>query len=240
MEKDNTLSIILVVVVCVIALSVFGMLFIISNKLSEISNNLSNISNVSSKLETTETTETTEKDWDVSIIFDEAYQNPIYPFSKIQGEIGKVYYKKLNETDSFYEEYVGQEACTKRDDVYMWKDFPSIYEKEQARRAKGWYVERKKITSSKYKVLIRGQAWTDCDYEGYGYVKGELNFNANKNWEITEVVKCSAQDSNKGQVTYCKTGNNYVKFAAGNNCGGCCACSDSAGVNIEVVVEKRR
>lgn len=181
-----------------------------------------------------------QEDWDVAVRFDVAHKNPFYPFSAISGEVNKVYYARLTQTDYLYEEYVGRECCTKSKDVYMWKDFPSIYEEEGARRAKGWYVERKEISPFKYKILIRGVAWTDCDYsqEGYGYIKGELWVNEENGWKVTEVKKCNVQGSNKGQETYCAFAENKVRFAAGNNCGGCCACSDSAGLDIEVLLEK--
>lgn len=229
MEKGNTLGIILVVVVGV--LSIFGMLFVILSKLSEISNNLSNVSNISSKLETAETA---EKNWDVSIVFDRAYEASFYPFSKTEGETGKTYYAKLNKSDDLYEEYVGGECCEYNSNPYYYNDS----EEKQRRRAKGWYVERKEISDSKYKLLIRGLAWADCSYEGYGYAKGELNLNLDSGWKISEVVKCYAKGSNKGQETYCETSDRFVKFAAGNECGGCCACADSANVDIEIIVER--
>jgi len=75
-------------------------------------------------------------------------------------------------------------------------------------------------------------------YSGYGYVKGELNLNSGNGWKISEVVKCNVGGSNKGQETYCETYNSSVKFAAGSNCGGCCACADSGSVNIEIIIEK--
>ena len=86
--------------------------------------------------------------------------------------------------------------------------------------------------------MIRGRAGADCNYSGHGYVKGELNLNPDKNWRIDEVVKCDAQKSDKGQDTYCETGDKYIKFAAGSTCGGCCACADSGGINIEVVASR--
>ncbi len=169
-------------------------------------------------------------DWDISVKFDSANKGPFYPFSSTAGLVGITYYKNLNETDSLYEEYIGREAC----ESDYWGD---IYEKEKARRAKGWYAERKKITEDKYKLLIRGVAPADCSYDVIGYAKGELNLNSE--WKITEVVKCNVQTSNKSQTTYCETGDRYVKFAAGSNCGGCCACADSGGLDIEVIVEKK-
>lgn len=183
-----------------------------------------------------------DKNWDVAVEFDKANQNPFYAFNNTLGKTGEIYYATLDQTDNLYDEYVGQRACTNSDNVSMWKDFPSIYEKDQVRRAKGWYVERKKINSSKYQILVRGIAWSDCDYvndSGYGYVKGALKINNNNGWEITKVDKCSAAKSNKGQETYCTTSDNEIKFAAGNNCGGCCACSDSGNLDIELLVEKQ-
>ncbi len=168
--------------------------------------------------------------WDVSIKFDKANVGSFYPFSGNAGLLGTTYYKSLNETDNLYQEFIGREACTSS----YWGD---IFDKENARRAKGWYTERKKITDNKYKILIKGVSRADCGYET-GYVKGELNLNSSTDWQITEVAKCSVGTSNKGQSTYCETGNKTIKFAAGSGCGGCCACSDSASVDIEVIVEK--
>ncbi|MCK4892079.1 MAG: hypothetical protein KAS78_05410, partial [Candidatus Pacebacteria bacterium] len=172
--------------------------------------------------------------WDVSIKFDEANKASFYPFSENEGETGKIYYSKLNESDNLYEEYVGGECCEYWSNSYYYNK----YEEEQVKRAKGWYAERKKISDNKYKLSIKGIAWADCAYSGYGYAKGELNLNSDGNWKISEVVKCSVSGSNKGQETYCETGDKSVKFAAGSTCGGCCACADSAGINIEVIVER--
>ena len=175
-----------------------------------------------------------ENNWDVSIKFDKAHKAPFYPFSEIEGETGKIYYAELNKNDDLYEEYVGGECCEYWSNSYYYNKF----EEEQAKRAKGWYAERIKISDSKYKILIRGIAWADCAYSGYGYVKGELNLNSGDGWKISEVVKCNVGGSNKGQETYCEIYNSSVKFAAGSNCGGCCACADSGSVNIEIIVEK--
>ncbi|MCK4525273.1 MAG: hypothetical protein KAU07_02465 [Candidatus Andersenbacteria bacterium] len=175
-----------------------------------------------------------ESDWDVSIKFDKANKASFYPFSENEGETGKTYYSRLNESDNLYEEYVGGECCEYWSNSYYYNK----YEEEQAKRAKGWYAERKKISDSKYKLLIRGIAWADCAYSGYGYAEGELNLNSDGNWKISEVVKCSVSGSNKGQETYCKTDEKSVRFAAGSTCGGCCACADSGSVNIEIIVEK--
>ena len=243
MEKDNTLSIILItVVVCLVVSSLFAMLFLVSNKLSIISSQLSNISNGLSEIdynndskiiEETEV-EATEENWDVSVVFNKAHKNPFYPFSKIEGKVGEIYYTKLNKSDDLYEEYVGGECCEHWSSSYHYDKF----EKEERARAKGWYAERKKIDNDKYKILLRGIAWADCSYEGNGYVEGELNLNLDSDWKVSEVIKCSAQRSNKDQKVYCETSENFVKFAAGSPCGGCCACADSGRIDIEIIVEK--
>jgi len=190
-----------------------------------------------------------DKDWDVCVIFDIAHKNTIYPFSEKPGEVGKYYFATLSQTDNNYQEYTGRDCCTKNNDILMGQDYPSIFEKEKARRAKGWYVERKKISDSKYIIQIRGLAWSDCDYEneGPGYVKGMLAVDKQRGWKITEILKNSVQSSDKGQETYFKRNDlkngeksitEEIHFASGSNCGGCCACSDSAGLDIEVVLER--
>lgn len=181
-----------------------------------------------------------QKEWDVAVRFDEAHKNPFYPFTKNPGKAGQMYYAKLDETDQLYEEYVGRECCSKSANINAWKDFPTMYENQAMRRAKGWYVERKEIGPFSYAIFIRGVAWRDCDYEdkGFGYVKGELLLNEGRGWKITKVLKSQVQTSNKGQETYLIIVGNKVRFAAGNNCSGCCVCSDSAGLDIGIVVEK--
>lgn len=166
-------------------------------------------------------------DWDVSVRFDKARQGLFYPFSASAGMLGTEYRAMLNAEDNIYADMPYAESC------------PSYWNADQsARRAKGWYVERKKISDDKYKILIRGTAPADCNYREYGYVKGELNINSANGWIISNIIKCNAQKSNKRQETYCNAGSTYVKFAGGNDCGGCCACADSGSVDIELIVER--
>lgn len=172
------------------------------------------------------------KEWDVAIKFDSAHEGAFYPFSAIQGQEEEFYFKKLDGTDNLYEEYAGREACGRSG----WGD---IYEKEGARRAKGWYAERKKINDDEYKILIRGVASADCNYSGPGYAKGELDLNIDNGWAIDKLLKCSVQGSNKGQETYCSVWIKKLQFASGSNCGGCCACADSGNLDIEVIVKNK-
>jgi len=171
------------------------------------------------------------EDWDVSVNFDVANKGSFYPFSSATGVVGNKYYAKLNATDDLYDEYIGREACTSS----YWGD---IFEAEQARRAKGWYAERKRMDNGDYKILIRGTAPADCGYSSPGESKGELTVNPYSDWKIKEVVKCNAQGSNKGQEVKCESGDGYIEFSAGSNCGGCCACADSGSLDIEVILGK--
>ncbi len=173
------------------------------------------------------------EEWDVAIKFDSAHEGAFYPFSAMQGQEEKFYFKKLDGTDDLYEEYAGREACGGGSG---WGD---IYEKEGARRAKGWYAERKKISDDEYKISIRGVAGADCNYGGPGYAKGELDLNIDNGWVIDKLLKCGVQDSNKGQSTYCSAWTKKLQFASGSNCGGCCACSDSGSLDIEVLVKNK-
>lgn len=172
-------------------------------------------------------------DWDVSINFEHASPGSFYPFSQNVGQEGQIYQTKLNKTDDLYEEFIGREACNSG----YWGD---IFDRENARRAKGWYAERKKISETEYRILIRGIALADCGYSGSGYAQGEFSINPAGSWSIKEVIKCNVGSSNKGQETYCTSDGLSTKFAAGNACGGCCACSDSGSVDIELILERSR
>ena len=178
----------------------------------------------------------TDSGWDVSIRFDSAQQHPFYPFSKTAGIVGQTYYAQLNAADDLFEEYVGAECCAGPG----WNNFPVIYEKEQARRPKGWYAERKPVDSNTYKILLRGVAWADCVYEELPYVKGELVVNVSRGWRIAQILKNSVTSSWKGQNTYCTIEGNSLRFASGNGCGNdCCICADSAWLDIELIVKKQ-
>ncbi|MGE5308272.1 MAG: hypothetical protein ACM3OC_04240 [Deltaproteobacteria bacterium] len=164
-------------------------------------------------------------EWDIAVRFDAAEQNPVYIFRREPAVVGQTYYARLGTyIDNIYEEYYGRECCPTASE---WGDF---YQKEGARRAKGWYVERRGD-----KVVIRGFSRPDCLF-GPGYVKGAVWVNPDSGLKIVKVDRCSAQYSNKGQETYCRYSDNKLEFAAGNDCKGCCACSDSGRVDIELQV----
>jgi len=167
------------------------------------------------------------EEWDVSIKFDVANEGFFYPFKPSPGKLGERYYVKLNGDDSNYRETAYANTC------------PSYWDADPAaKRAIGWYAERKRMDNGDYKILIRGTAPADCGYGSPGESSGELSVNPASGWKIKEVSKCNAQESNKGQNVKCEAGAGYVLFLAGSNCGGCCACADSGGLDIEVIVGK--
>jgi hypothetical protein len=168
-----------------------------------------------------------QEDWDVAVRFDVANKGPIYPFRGIPGVVGETYYDKLDGTDDVYRETAYANSCPS-----SWNADPV------AKRALGWYAEKKRMDNGDYKVLIRGTAPADCSYSVPGEAKGELTVNPYSSWRIKEVVKCNTQGSNKGQDVKCEIGAGYIAFSAGSTCGGCCACADSGSVDIEVILEK--
>lgn len=166
-------------------------------------------------------------DWDVSIKFDIANKGPIYPFRGLPGVVGETYYDRLDGTDDVYRETAYANTC------------PSSWDADpDAKRALGWYAEKKRMENGDYRVLIRGTAPADCSYSSPGESRGELSVNLESGWKIKEIVKCNAQASNKGQDVKCEAGIGYLMFSAGSDCGGCCACADSGSLDIEVILAK--
>jgi len=107
-----------------------------------------------------------------------------------------------------------------------------------------WDIERKYVSPTKYKILVRGNSDADCG-KGQPQNTGWIKLNSDSGWKITEVVKCnvSSDTLNSNNVlidTYCKVNKEEgtIEWQSGSTCGGCCACPDGAGVNIEIIVEK--
>jgi len=108
-----------------------------------------------------------------------------------------------------------------------------------AAKPHGWYVEKRKVSESKYYLLVRGVSEADCYYSGHGYAKGEVWFNPDSGWRITEVNKCKYNvDKNGGRPAYCEVNDTAIRFASGSSCYGCCACEDSGRIDVNVTVEK--
>ncbi len=107
-----------------------------------------------------------------------------------------------------------------------------------------WDIERKYISPSKYKILVRGSSDSDCG-KGQPQNTGWIKLNPDSGWKITEVVKCNVSSdtysSNYKLIdTYCKVNKKegIIEWQSGSTCGGCCSCPGGASVNIEVIVEK--
>lgn len=97
-------------------------------------------------------------------------------------------------------------------------------------KARTWDIERKKVSGTTFRLLVRGQSDADCG-KGTPSVKGEVSLNPQSSWKIIQVVKCSATVS-----CNVSTQNGVISWHSGKVCSSCCACPDAAGVDIEVVV----
>lgn len=194
-----------------------------------------------------------KNDWDVAVRFDIANFNDFYPFSKTPGKVGKTYYANLTKSDymlelipycstgcglNCYWAQLCRKGCNektcKNDEISACQcsDLSHCY------KPKAWYVERRKISDGKFNILIRGISKADCGL-GQGYVKGELWINTDKGWKITHVEKCQVSKDTRGREYYCVVNNvtGRVRFASGSSCIGCCACEDSAFLNINITLE---
>lgn len=107
-----------------------------------------------------------------------------------------------------------------------------------------WDIERKYVSPTKYKILVRGNSDADCG-KGQPQNTGWIKLNPKSGWRITEVNKCSVSsdtyNSNSKLIdTYCKVDKKQgiIEWQSGSTCGGCCSCPGGASVNIEVIVEK--
>ncbi len=193
-------------------------------------------------------------DWDVAVRFEMANFNNFYPFSKVPGVVGKTYYAKLDKSDDLFEvipycltgcgiDCSWAKLCAKHCNRNTCRNDRmaacQCFDTSKCYRPKAWYVERKKISEDKFVILIRGISKADCGL-GQGYVKGELWINTKNGWGITHIERCNISKDTRGREFYCivnsKTGR--VKFASGSSCIGCCACEDSAMLNINITVER--
>jgi len=182
-----------------------------------------------------------EQKWDVSARFDIAHCNDFYPFSSTPGEIGKTYYAKLDgSSDDLYTEVHGVECCLEGNCRNHWGN-----SYVNSTRMGPWVVERKYVDENTYRILIRGASKADCSCGGNGYVKGEVVINPDSSWKITEIIKNSVNNDNRGRPVYCDIDKDtgVIKFAGGSTCGSpwgidCCCCIDSGQIDIEVIVSK--
>jgi hypothetical protein len=110
-------------------------------------------------------------------------------------------------------------------------------------RAESWDIERKLVSATSYRILVRGGSAPDCG-KGQPVSAGSVEVNAARGWKIAQAVRCDASADNSGWgvtiPTYCTVDKlqGTISWQAGSTCTGCCACPDGAGVDIEVVVSK--
>ena len=172
--------------------------------------------------------------WDVSVVFYNARWNNFYPFGSAPGALGSVYYALLSSDDNTYTNIYGSANCCYSCNPYWYNRYAS----ENAARPAGWFVERKRVSATEYHILIRGVSRQDCTQSGPGYVKGELGVNDQCGWHIDSVNSQSVEGSSFGQPTYFVRNAKSIQFAAGNACGGCCACADPASISIDITLKR--
>jgi hypothetical protein len=170
---------------------------------------------------------------DVWLRFDNAHCNNFYPFSTSSGQLGKTYYANFTATDDLYTEVYGYKCC-----LPGW--CREHFGRPDLVRMGPWVAERKRISDSKYMILIRGASQADCACGGNGYVSGEAQVLPESGWKITEMNKCEVNPDSRGRAVYCEVnkGTGKIKFAGGSTCIGCCCCIDSGQINITVTVER--
>lgn len=201
-------------------------------------------------------------DWDVAVRFDQADHNYFYPFRSQSGMVSQTYYETLTESDgpamdkyipycywgcgwqSCYWAQIARQPCLQLPcsclDLNPGETGCICYMMtKSAARLDGWFVERTKITDTKYRLVIKGHSRPDC-YYGKSYVRGELLLNPDSLWKVTQINSCytMADQLSPQHTTYCQVSDKSIQFAAAGDCGGCCACEDSGTINIDVIVER--
>ncbi|RLG15771.1 MAG: hypothetical protein DRN71_00485 [Candidatus Nanohalarchaeota archaeon] len=205
--------------------------------------------------------------WDVSVIFDNAREGPIRPFTPIHGTTGTTYYADFDTTDTFgpddntndgrYVELCSTGCGTECVWANNCRTFLSgtcnagtcsnnpydncvCFDMTTCYRPNGWFVQRTKVTNNKYIYKINGKAHADCMFANHGFVSGTSILNPAGSFQITSIDYCSANNDNKGQPHYCTINMaiGTISWAGGSTCNGCCCCEDSGGLNIKMTVEK--
>jgi len=185
---------------------------------------------------TTRTTTTTttmpayEVKWDVAASFKiakwKAYTPQIWGADSVEGA---TYYEKFSQSDDTYRTY--NRYCP--------------FDGRNSEYPDSWHIERKYVSSNKYKILVRGRSTPDCDV-GQPQNKGFVKLNPASGWKITSVNKCTVSEDTQSSngvfiATWCMADavNGVVTWQSGSTCaGGCCVCAEGALVDIEFTVEK--
>lgn len=106
-----------------------------------------------------------------------------------------------------------------------------------------WFIERKTVDSNTYQLLVRGVSEADCGLSRPSCT-GQITVNPQSGWRLSQTVRCNVEADNAGLSTYCNVdpAQGTISWQSGSSCGGavpdCCACSDGARVDIEVVVSR--
>ena len=194
--------------------------------------------------------------WDVAVRFDNAPGNSFYPFSPSPGVVGTPYYAVLGSSDNLvkwipycyrgcgwdtcYWAILGRKPCEQLSTSCESLDpltSGCICFGGLKNRAKmdGWFVERTRISDTKYHVKIVGQSVGRAD------PRGTLWLNPDSGWMFTHLDSCYVQ-ADQGYpprpASCALTSDTMLQFQTAGDCGGSCACEDAGGINIDVIVEK--
>lgn len=194
--------------------------------------------------------------WDVAVRFDNAPGNNFYPFSSSAGVVGTPYYAVLDSSDNLVKwipycyRGCGWDTCywasLARASCYQVSTPCSSLDPltsgcvcysgvKNGARMDGWFVERTRISDTKYRIKIVGVSVNRAD------PSGELWLNPDSGWKFTQLDSCSVQADQgypKRPVSCAQTSDTMLKFQAAGDCGSGCACEDAGNVNIDVIVEK--
>jgi hypothetical protein len=200
-----------------------------------------------------------ESDWDVAIRFDNVFfPNHFYPFSSEYGTVQTPYFAKFDTTDTLVRWIPYCSGCQQDPEVCTY--WAGIAQQDciglgipclsldpftttcscfdgipKGARMDGWFVERKRISDTRYEVHIAGQA------TGAVYPYGELWLNPDSGWTFTHLDACNVQKDQTGDgrpVLCALTSDTALQFQAAGNCDSYCACEDSGYIYIIVTAEK--
>ena len=194
--------------------------------------------------------------WDVAVRFDNAPGNSFYPFSPSPGVVGTTYYGTLDSGDNLVKwipycyrgcgwdtcewAILGRKPCEQLGTSCGSLDpltsgcicFGGL---KNLAKMDGWFIERTRISDTKYHVKIVGQS------VGTAYPRGALWLNPDSGWKFTQLDSCYVQADQRyppRPVSCALTSNTMLQFQGAGDCGGSCACEDAGGINIDVIVEK--
>jgi hypothetical protein len=101
-----------------------------------------------------------------------------------------------------------------------------------------WFIERKHGDGNTWHITARGLSASDCGRTRAASA-GHIAVNGDRGWKIVANNNCTVTDDTTTE-THCTVDMNKgtVDWKSGSPCAQCCACSDGAGVNIDIVVSQ--